>query len=166
MATLPFIPRSSISRICRRQGIHALYITRRPSFVLFPHDLSSPPCSPNLAAHSFPLCLRILVQLELINPIPSMASSFAFIPHTKMTHSNTVSMRSHSVSKTCSGSPGDVPIYLILDALDECPNTNGIRSPRDQVLVLVENLVKLNVQICIFTSQVDPKSTFGLTSSP
>ena len=37
---------------------------------------------------------------------------------------------------------GDVPIYLVLDAVDECPNTNGIPSPRCQVLDLVEELVK------------------------
>jgi len=45
-----------------------------------------------------------------------------------------------------------VPIYLIFDALDECPNTIGIPSSRDKVLALVEKLVKLNLpnlHICI-----------------
>ena len=37
---------------------------------------------------------------------------------------------------------GDVPMYLVLDAVDECPNTNGIPSPRCQVLDLVEKVVK------------------------
>ncbi len=37
---------------------------------------------------------------------------------------------------------GDVPIYLVLDAVDECPNTKGIPSSRRQVLDLVETLVK------------------------
>jgi hypothetical protein len=37
---------------------------------------------------------------------------------------------------------GDVPIYLVLDAVDECPNTKGIPSSRRQVLDLVEKLVK------------------------
>jgi len=41
--------------------------------------------------------------------------------------------------------PGDVPIYLILDAVDECPNTKGIVSSRRQVLDLVEKLVTLNL---------------------
>ena len=36
---------------------------------------------------------------------------------------------------------GDVPIYIILDAVDECPNTKGIPSSRRQVLDLVEKLV-------------------------
>jgi len=37
---------------------------------------------------------------------------------------------------------GDIPIYLVLDAVDECPNTKGIPSSRRQVLDLVETLVK------------------------
>jgi len=37
------------------------------------------------------------------------------------------------------------PIYLILDALDECPNTTGMPSSRDNVLTLVEKLVNLNL---------------------
>jgi len=45
-----------------------------------------------------------------------------------------------------------VPIYLVLDAVDECPNTTGIPSSRDKVLSLVEKLVKLNLpnlHLCI-----------------
>jgi hypothetical protein len=47
---------------------------------------------------------------------------------------------------------GEVPMYLIFDALDECPNTTGIPSSRDKVLGLVEKLVKLNLpslRLCI-----------------
>jgi len=35
------------------------------------------------------------------------------------------------------------PMYIIMDALDECPNTSGVMSPRDQVLALVKDLVDL-----------------------
>jgi hypothetical protein len=45
-----------------------------------------------------------------------------------------------------------IPIYLIFDALDECPNTIGMPSSRDKVLSLVEKLVKLNLpnlHLCI-----------------
>ncbi|KAI9435330.1 hypothetical protein H4582DRAFT_2100470 [Lactarius indigo] len=48
--------------------------------------------------------------------------------------------------------PGQGPIYIILDALDECPNTSGIPSSRKQVLDLVKDLVGLqlsNLHICI-----------------
>jgi hypothetical protein len=44
------------------------------------------------------------------------------------------------------------PIYIILDALDECPNTFGIPSPRDLVLGLVKELVGLsfpNLHLCV-----------------
>src|SRR6266581_4826003 len=47
--------------------------------------------------------------------------------------------------------PGQAPVYLIVDALDECPNTS-LPSYRDQVLVLLEDLVdsKLpNLRICV-----------------
>jgi hypothetical protein len=48
-----------------------------------------------------------------------------------------------------------VPIYLVMDALDECPNDSGdllSRSPRGKVLRVVEELVKLrlpNLRLCI-----------------
>ena len=38
--------------------------------------------------------------------------------------------------------PGQLPVYIILDALDECPNTTGSPSPREKVLDLVQDLVK------------------------
>jgi hypothetical protein len=44
------------------------------------------------------------------------------------------------------------PIYLVMDALDECPNTSGLPSPREQVLELVKDLVDLylpNLHICV-----------------
>jgi len=53
--------------------------------------------------------------------------------------------------KDLSGVPGQAPIYLIIDALDECPNTS-LPSQRDQVLLLLEDLVhsKLpNLRICV-----------------
>ena len=40
---------------------------------------------------------------------------------------------------------GDVPVYLLLDALDECPNTTGVPSSRDKVLALIDKLVNLNL---------------------
>jgi hypothetical protein len=44
------------------------------------------------------------------------------------------------------------PTYIILDALDECPNSSGIPSPREQVLALVKELVNLRLprlHICV-----------------
>jgi hypothetical protein len=44
------------------------------------------------------------------------------------------------------------PFYLIVDALDECPNNSGMPSPREQVLDLVKDVVQLclpNVHVCV-----------------
>jgi hypothetical protein len=44
------------------------------------------------------------------------------------------------------------PVYLIIDALDECPDTSGMPTPREEVLDLVEDLVNLNhpnLHICV-----------------
>ena len=48
--------------------------------------------------------------------------------------------------------PEQPVIYLIVDALDECPNISGIVSPRERVLDLFEDLVELkleNLRICV-----------------
>ena len=48
--------------------------------------------------------------------------------------------------------PNSRPVYIILDALDECPNWPGIPSPREQVLALVKELVDLHLphlHICV-----------------
>src|ERR1700733_2296048 len=42
--------------------------------------------------------------------------------------------------------PGQGPIFIVLDALDECPDSSGIPSPRDEVLQLVKELVKLDLK--------------------
>jgi hypothetical protein len=46
----------------------------------------------------------------------------------------------------------DRPTYIVMDALDECPNTFGMPSPREQVLDFVKELVDLSLphlHICI-----------------
>ena len=48
--------------------------------------------------------------------------------------------------------PGQVPIYIIVDALDECPNNTQTPSPREKVLDFVEDLIESNhpnLFICI-----------------
>jgi hypothetical protein len=44
------------------------------------------------------------------------------------------------------------PTYVILDALDECPDTSGLQSSREKVLELVEKMVGLhlpNLRLCV-----------------
>jgi hypothetical protein len=48
--------------------------------------------------------------------------------------------------------PVQRPTYLIIDALDESPNTPGIPSPRERVLQFVRELVEIcspNLRICV-----------------
>jgi hypothetical protein len=48
--------------------------------------------------------------------------------------------------------PGQGPIYIIVDALDECPNFPGTPSAREDVLDFVQKIVNLklpNVNLCV-----------------
>ena len=50
------------------------------------------------------------------------------------------------------GLPGQGPRFIILDALEECPNTFGIPLARKQVLNLLKDLVGLqlpNLHLCV-----------------
>ena len=53
--------------------------------------------------------------------------------------------------------PGQSPVYLIVDALDECPSTSDVPSPRDEVLDLLKELIESqipNLRICV-TSRLE-----------
>jgi hypothetical protein len=59
--------------------------------------------------------------------------------------------------------PGQAPIYLIVDALDECPNKTAIPSPREKVLDVVKELVELqlpNLRICVTSRPETDIKTF------
>jgi hypothetical protein len=48
--------------------------------------------------------------------------------------------------------PGQAPVYLIVDGLDECSNTSAMPSPRETILMLLEDLMNSelpNLRICI-----------------
>ena len=61
--------------------------------------------------------------------------------------------------------PDQPPIYIILDALDECPNSYGVPSPRSQVLSLVKQLMDLrlpHLHICVTSRpEFDIRATLG-----
>jgi hypothetical protein len=64
--------------------------------------------------------------------------------------------------------PGQAPIYIIIDALDECPNAFGMPTPREKVLKFVVELVNLhltNLHICV-TSRPEADITTFLDSLP
>ncbi|KAI9436032.1 hypothetical protein H4582DRAFT_2130269 [Lactarius indigo] len=53
--------------------------------------------------------------------------------------------------------PNQGPVYLIIDALDECPDTSDVPSAREQVLDLIKDLVSLrlpSLHICV-TSRLE-----------
>jgi hypothetical protein len=61
--------------------------------------------------------------------------------------------------------PGQAPIFLIVDALDECSNTSPMPSHREKALELVEKLIDLrlaNLRICVTSRpEVDIKVVLG-----
>jgi len=63
--------------------------------------------------------------------------------------------------KTLLELPGQAPVYLIIDGLDECPNTSAMPSPREEVLMLVKQLVEsrlTNLRLCVTSrAEVDIK---------
>jgi hypothetical protein len=63
------------------------------------------------------------------------------------------------------GVPGQPAMYLIVDALDECPNISGMPTAREEVLVFLEDLVKLNipnVHICVSSrAEIDIRQTLA-----
>jgi hypothetical protein len=61
--------------------------------------------------------------------------------------------------------PGQSTVYIVIDALDECPAMTGLPSPREEVLELVKDLVELQIQtlrICVTSrpeSDIEPVLT-------
>ena len=50
------------------------------------------------------------------------------------------------------GVPGQAPVYLIVDGLDECSNTSTMPSPREKILNLLKDLMHSqlpNLRICV-----------------
>ena len=65
--------------------------------------------------------------------------------------------------------PDQRQIYLIIDALDECPDTSGIPSPRERILQLLTELVELrlpNLHICVTSRpEIDIRDVLGPRTS-
>jgi hypothetical protein len=61
------------------------------------------------------------------------------------------------------------PIYIIVDALDECPNFSGIPTPREALLSILEDLICLglpNLHICLTSRpETDIKDVLGPLAS-
>ena len=97
------------------------------------------------------LLSSLLVQLS------TCSDAFCdIISHLYVAHNNGMRQASDGDLKQCLKDmlsyPGQGPVYLIIDALDECPDTSGVPSAREQVLDLVKELVNLqlpSLRICV-----------------
>jgi hypothetical protein len=85
------------------------------------------------------------------------------------THGKGTEQPNNDVLKTCLRemlvSASDKPLYIIVDALDECPDSSGISTPRKDVLNLLEGLIQLrlpNLRICVTSRlEVDIENVLG-----
>ena len=96
------------------------------------------------------LLLSLLSQLSSRSDLCCDILHRAYVSHDNGTRKPTDDVLIQCLKETLTFS-NDHPIYIILDALDECPNTFGMPSPRDLVLGLVKELVELslpNLHLC------------------
>ena len=77
--------------------------------------------------------------LSLVTQLSTRSSPYCdILHHFYETHEKGTLQPSDETLKKCLKEmlrlPGQGPIFIILDALDECPDSSGIPSPRDEVL--------------------------------
>ena len=81
-------------------------------------------------------------------------------------HGNGTRQPTNDILKSCLKemltAVADHPIYLVMDALDECPDHSGLPTAREEVLAALKDLVGLylpNLRICVTSRpEVDIKS--------
>ena len=94
--------------------------------------------------------------LSLVTQLSTRSNPYCdILRHFYETHEKGTRQPSDETLKECLKEmlrlPRQGPIFIILDALDECPDSSGIPSPRDEALQLVKELVDLdlkNLHIC------------------
>jgi hypothetical protein len=108
--------------------------------------------------------------LSLVSQLSTRSSPCCdVLHHVYEMHENGTRQPSDDTLKECLKEMLRVPrrgsIFIVLDALDECPDASGIRSPRDEVLQLVKELVDLHLQelhICATgRPEVDIRTVLG-----
>jgi hypothetical protein len=118
--------------------------------------------------------LRDLVLSLLTQLYPRSGPCCEILPDLYLAHDKGKTQPSDSILVECLKQilelSDQLPTYLIIDAIDESPNTSGIPSPRETVLRLVKELVELrlpHLRICITSRpEIDIQHVLGpLTSS-
>jgi hypothetical protein len=97
------------------------------------------------------LLLSLLSQLSDRSDLCCYILHRIYVTHNNGAHKPTDDVLIQSLKETLTLS-NDCPTYIIMDALDECPNTFGMPSPREVVLDFVKELVELSLprlHICI-----------------
>ena len=97
------------------------------------------------------LLLSLLSQLSDRSDVGCYLLHHVYVTHNNGAHKPTDDVLIQCLKDTLTFSNGR-PTYIIMDALDECPNTFGVPSPREVVLDFVKELVELslpNLRICI-----------------
>ncbi|KAH9969671.1 hypothetical protein BC827DRAFT_22763 [Russula dissimulans] len=97
------------------------------------------------------LVLSILSQLSAQSNLCFDKLSHLYTKHGKGTRKPNDVALINCLKETLSH-PSQQPFYLIVDALDECPNNSGMPSPREQLLDIIKDLVELrlpNLHVCV-----------------
>ena len=89
--------------------------------------------------------------LSLVSQLSTRSSAGCGILHSVYeAHSNGTRQPTDNTLKECLKQmlrlPGQRPIFIVLDALDECPDSPGLPPPRSEVLQLVRELVDLRLR--------------------
>ena len=97
------------------------------------------------------LLLSLLSQLSARSDLCCYILHRIYVTHDNGSHKPTDDVLIQCLKETLTLS-NDRPTYIIMDALDECPNTFGMPSPREVVLDFVKELVELSLphlHICV-----------------
>ena len=61
--------------------------------------------------------------------------------------------------------PGKGSLFLVIDALDECPNSSGCPTPREEILIIIQELIELrlpHIHFCITSRpEIDIRDALG-----
>ena len=94
----------------------------------------------------------LLIQLSAhLDPCRKIMSRI-YLEHGKGTSQPKIDVLTYCLHKMLFAAAAHRPIYVIIDAIDECPNISGLPTPRAALLDLLEELVELripNLHLCI-----------------
>jgi hypothetical protein len=97
------------------------------------------------------LLLSLISQLSVDSDSYHDILSQLYLDHSRGTRKPSISALMKCMTGML-GLPGQGPIYIIIDGVDECPNFPGKPSDREKVLKLIEEFVNLklsNVHLCV-----------------